>query len=148
MRYFNPLLYGMLALCVTGLWGCGQQKNGAFTTKIRELEVRYTKLEEDFRTLQSAGEQTRKHLSAVEAQRAALEKEKAELSKKVEIVTSERETLRRQISQRTSERDAAQAKLTQFNRDLQALATRVEAALNDDAANPTPAIIPASRHNE
>ena len=66
MRYFKPLLFGVLALCVTGLWGCGQQKSGIVTAKIHELESRYAKLEEDFRTLQVANEQTRKRLSAVE----------------------------------------------------------------------------------
>jgi hypothetical protein len=148
MRYFNPLLFGVLALCATGLWGCGQQKTGVFSAKIRELEIRYSKLEEDFRTLQLASEQTRKRLNAAETQRAALEQDKAELAKKVDYVTGERETLRKQMSQRTSERDAAQANLTQFNKDLQALATRVEAALNENSVNPNAAIIPASRRNE
>ncbi len=148
MRYVNPVLFGVLVLCATGLWGCGQQKSGVFSAKIRELEVRYAKLEEDFRTLQLASEQTRKRLNAAEAQRAALEQDKADLAKKVESVTGDREALRKQMAQRIAERDAAQANLTQFNKDLQALASRVEAALNENSGNPSTAIIPASRRNE
>ncbi len=147
-RYFNPLLFGVLALCVTGLWGCGQQKSGIVSAKIHELESRYAKLEEDFRTLQSASEQTRRRLSAAEAQRAALEQEKADLTKQVEGAIGERESLRKVMSQRTVERDAARANLTQFNKDLQALASRVESALNENPANPNAAVIPTSRRNE
>jgi len=148
MRYFNPVLFGVLALCATGLWGCGQQKAGIFSAKIRELEIRYSKLEEDFRTLQLASEQTRKRLNAAETQRAALERDKAELTKTVENVTGERETLRKQMTQRIAERDTAQANLSQFNKDLQALASRVEAAMNENPVNPSKTIIPASRRSE
>jgi chromosome segregation ATPase len=148
MRYFNPVLFGLLALCATGLWGCGQQKTGVFSAKIRELEIRYSKLEEDFRTLQLASEQTRKRLSAAETQRAALERDKADLTKTVEAFSGERETLRKQMTQRTVERDAAQANLKEFNKDLHALASRVEAALNEPSVNPNAAIVPVSRRNE
>lgn len=146
MRYFHSLLFGLIALGITGLWGCGQQKTGLFNAKIRELEARYAKLEEDFRTLQLASEQSRKRLSAVETQRAALEAEKAALTKQVEGTAAERESLRKLVGQRTTERDMAQANLVQFSKDLQSLAGRVEAVLNENSANPS--IIPASRRNE
>jgi chromosome segregation ATPase len=148
MRYFSPLLFGVLALCVMSLWGCGQQKSGIVSAKIHELESRYSKLEEDFRTLQLASEQTRKRLSAAESQRVALEHEKADLTKQVEETVGERDSLRKAMSQRTVERDSARSHLSQLNKDLQALASRVESALNDNSANPNPAIIPTSRRNE
>jgi hypothetical protein len=70
------------------------------------------------------------------------------LTKTVENATGESEALRKQMSQRTAERDTAQANLSQFNKDLQALASRVEAAMNENSVNPNKAIIPASRRNE
>ena len=122
MKIFNPLSLGVLALCAMGLWGCGQQKAGVINAKIRELESRYAKLDEDFRTLNATNEMNRKRLAQAEAQRALLENEKADLAKQLDGAVLERENLRKQVSQRTHERDNAQANLLQFSKDLQALA--------------------------
>ena len=145
MKNFSAVSIGVFLLCAFGLWGCGQQKTGAITAKINELETRYTKLEEDYRTLQANHDQHRKKLSQIEAERNALESEKTELSNQLQKVSTERETLRRQVSQRTQERDVAQTNLMQFSKDLQALASRVETALNNNSPSPNAAIIPASR---
>jgi chromosome segregation ATPase len=133
-----------------GLWGCGQQ-SGTFTAKIREMEARHTKLEEDFRTVSTANEQGRKKLTQVEARLKETLAQTQELTKQLEElqqVVQERDELKKQLLARTGERDAAQTQLLQFGRDLQALAGRVEAAA---AANPGPALtvaIPASRKSE
>jgi chromosome segregation ATPase len=147
-RYVSPTVFGVLALlCATSMWGCNQQKANPLAVKVRDLETRYSKLEEDFRTLQTSNEQTRKRLNAAEAQRASLEQEKTELTTKLDTVTGERDGLKKQVTVRTTERDSAQANLMQFSKDLQALAGRVESALNENAA-PNTTIIPASRRNE
>ena len=146
MKNTNPFVIAALLLCAMSLWGCNQQKSGTVATKIRELETRYSKLEEDYRTLHSANEQTRKRLGAVEKQRAELETDKTELTKQLEMTTSEREAFKTQVTQRTAERDAAQNNLAQFSKDLQALVGRIEATVNNPSANTT--IIPASRRNE
>jgi len=130
-----------------GLWGCNQQKGTAINTKVRELETRYAKLDEDFRTLQASNEQFRKRMNQAESQRDALEAEKIELTKRIEDTTKERDILRDQFAQRTQERDNAQANLTQFSKDLQVLVGRVETALNNPQAPNLP-IINASRRNE
>ena len=148
MRNFNPVVVAVLLLSAMGMWGCNQQKTGAISTKIRELETRYTKLEEDYRTLQAMGEQTRKRLTQAETQRAALEKDKIDLSKQLETATTAREKLQKQLSQRTVERDTAQTNLMNFSKDLQTLAGRVEAALNSSPESPAATIIPASRRTE
>jgi chromosome segregation ATPase len=148
MKNFNPLVIAAFLLCAMSLWGCGQQKPGAITAKIRDLENRYAKLEEDYRALQATSEQNRKRLGAVEAQRAELEKDKAELTKELQGTAEEREALKKQVAQAKQERDAAQGNLVQFSRDLQTLAGRVEAAANNAPANPNTAIIPASRRTE
>ena len=146
MRNTNPIVLAGLLLCAMSLWGCNQQKSGTITAKIRELETRYTKLEEDYRTLHSSNEQTRKRLAAVERQRAELEAEKSELTRHLESASSERDTLKTQVTQRTAERDAAQNNLAQFSKDLQALVGRIEATVANPSSNPS--IIPASRRSE
>jgi chromosome segregation ATPase len=148
MKNINPVYGAVFLLCAMGVWGCSQQKTGAISAKINELESRYTKLEEDYRTLQSTHDQHRKRLTQIETQRAALEQEKNDLNKQLDNVTGERETLRTQVSQRTQERDTAQTNLAQFSKELQALAGRVESALNNHSPGPNASIIPASRRTE
>src|SRR5262245_24667418 len=142
MFNFRPWIVVVLGLCAMGVWGCGQQKTGAIGAKVRELETRYGKLEEDFRTLQSTNDQNRKRWGLAEAQRDALETEKTELTKKYEDAVKERDAVKAQVSLRTQERDSAQTTLMQFSKDLQALAGRVEASVNSPQ---TGTIIPASR---
>jgi hypothetical protein len=69
------------------------------------------------------------------------------LTKQIEDTTKERDTLRIQIVQRTQERDNAQGNLSQFNKELQGLAVRVETVVNNPQA-PGLTIINASRRNE
>jgi archaellum component FlaC len=148
MTKFHPWSVVVLLLCAMGLWGCNQQKGGgAINSKIRELETRYAKLEEDFRTLQATNEQNRKRMNQAESQRDALEAEKTELTKQFEDAAKERDVLRGQVAQRTQERDSVQANLMQFSKDLQALAGRLETAANG-SGSPTLPIINASRRNE
>ncbi len=148
MRYFSPWLIAVLVVCSLGLWGCTQQKTGAITLKIRELETRYTKLEEDYRVLQATHEQNRKRLAQSEAQRLALDKQKTDLSQQLQTTSKERDDLRKQVTQRTFERDTAQTHLQQFNKELQALAGRVETALNQSPPGSTLTVLPASRRSE
>ncbi len=148
VNQINPIYVAAFLLCAMGVWGCSQQKTGAIAARINELETRYGKLEEDYRTLQTSNEQTRKKLTQIESQRVALETEKTDLSQQVKTVGTERDILRKQLSQRTQERDVAQTNLTQFSKELQNLAGRVEAAVNNYPVNPAASIIPASRRNE
>lgn len=148
MRNLSPVYLALFLLCAMGAWGCSQQKTGAISAKINDLETRYTKLEEDYRTLQQTHDQHRKRLTQIESQRVALEQEKNELNKLLEAGNGERETLRNQVALRTQERDSAQGNLLQFSKDLQALAGRVETALNGNSSSPNATIIPASRRTE
>lgn len=147
MSKVNPFVIAGLLLCAVSLWGCNQQKTGTIATKIRELETRYTKLEEDHKALQSTHDQNRKRLSALEAQRTALENDKNDLAKQLETATAERDGFRKQVSERTMERDTAQNHLTQFCKDLQGLVGKMEATVNNSPAANAP-IIPASRRND
>ena len=148
MKTFNLLLVGVLLLSSLGLWGCTHQKTGAITAKIRDLETRYVKLEEDYRLLQSTNEQNRKRLAQAETQRTALEQQKTDLNRQLITTTDQRDDLRKQVSQRTTERDVAQTNLTQFSKELQAFAGRVESVLNSPPNGPNLTIMPASRRTE
>jgi chromosome segregation ATPase len=148
MKNVSPLFVALFLLSALGVWGCSQPKTGTINAKISELETRYTKLEEDYRTLQTTHEQHRKRLGQIEAQRTILVNEKTELAKQVETASTECETLRKQVSQRTQERDTAQTNLMQFSKDLQALAGRIETVVNSNSPSPNATIIPASRRNE
>src|ERR1700722_13012785 len=148
MKNFTPVFVAVFLLSALGVWGCSQQKTGTISAKISELETRYTKLEEDYRTLQSTHDQHRKRIGQLEAQRTTLEAEKTDLSKQLETTAAQREALRNQVTERTRERDTAQTNLMQFSKDLQALAGRVESAVNSNSPSPTATIVPASRRTE
>src|SRR3981081_3117511 len=65
MNKANPwivaaLMVGMMSL---GVWGCSSQKSGAFSAKIREMDARCVKLEDDYRAVAAANEKSRQKLS-------------------------------------------------------------------------------------
>src|SRR5438067_1221875 len=69
MNKANPwivaaLMAGMMSL---GVWGCSSQKSGAFSAKIREMDARCAKLEEDYRAVATANEKARKKLAELQA---------------------------------------------------------------------------------
>ena len=155
MRNVNPWILAALLVCGMSLWGCNQQKTGTIASKVKDLEVRYAKLEEEHKTLHAANEQNRKRLAAVEKERTALEEEKTELTskldsatKQLETTTGERDGLKQQVMKRTQERDTVQSNLVQFSRDLQDLASRIEAAATTAAPKASTPILPASRRND
>jgi chromosome segregation ATPase len=124
------------------LWGCTHQKNGATNSKIRDLETRHSKLEEDYRVVVAANDSNRKKIANIEAQRAELAQQVEELK----AIAQERDELKKSLATRTGERDNAQSQLSQFSRDLQALASRAEAAVAN--FGPSVAVVPVSRKSE
>jgi outer membrane murein-binding lipoprotein Lpp len=113
----------VVAVACLGLWGCAQNKAGSdAAAKLRELEARHAKLEEDYQAVAAANETIRKRLAVVEADR--------------QVAVRERDELKRQVTVRTGERDAVHAQLVQFGRDLQTLVGRVEAATNGGSSAP------------
>src|SRR5438105_9955462 len=101
MRNIKSTFVAVFMLGAFGVWGCGQQKTGAISAKITELETRYAKLEDEHRILQANHDQTRKKLNQIESQRNSLESEKSDLNGQLDKVGTERETLRKQLAQRT-----------------------------------------------
>jgi hypothetical protein len=118
-----------------GLWGCTQNSSSSSTgARLRELEARGARLEDDYKTAVTARDQARKKLNAVEEQRVQLAQEVELLQRAVK----ERDELRTQVAARVAERDALQANLLQFSRDLQSLAAKVDQAAQSNGATPAP----------
>lgn len=140
MKNASTAFWAVLLIGSLGMWGCSQQKNGANVNRIRELEARYIKIEEDYRSLVVTGESHRRRLSQVEAQRGELTLQLEELKN----VVVERDQLRQQLQARVIERDQAQSQLSQFAKDLQSLANRAELAAAGQNPNVLQAI-PTSR---
>lgn len=110
-----------------GLWGCTQNAApSSGSARLRELEARSARLEDDFKTAIATREQARKKVTVLEEQRAQLLQQVDQLQR----LAKERDELRQQIQTRTAERDALQANLAQFGRELQTLAARIDQAAN------------------
>lgn len=153
MTKANPWLVAVLAVCTMsmGLWGCTQQKTGAFNAKVREMEARYAKLEEDYRAVAAAADQGRKKLALAEARLSQAKNQNGDLTKQVEElrpVAAERDDLRKQLTTRTGERDQIVNQMTQFSKELQALAGRLETVASAGGVGPAVVATPASRKSE
>jgi septal ring factor EnvC (AmiA/AmiB activator) len=120
----------VLVVACLGLWGCAQgAANGhASAERVRALESKIAKLEDDFRAVVAIRDQLRKQLTTTEQERTHLGKQLEEL----QTVLKERDELRQQLATRTSERDSVQGQLEQFRKGVKALLGQAEApaALN------------------
>ena len=154
MTKASPLVLAVVLFSTAGMYGCTQQGTGA-SAKMREMEVRYTKLEEDYRAVAATGEANRKKLVQLEAQKVELAKEVEELrvvAVERDELRKEREELRKQVTARTGERDNYQTQLTQFRQDLMSLVSRVDSTLTTPGTPPAAATpvtaVPVSRKSE
>lgn len=116
----------LLVVTVCGLWGCAQgPTNGAATQeRLKALETKCTKLEDDYRAVAAARDQMRKKL-------AALDEERTKLEQQLEIqqaVAKERDELRQQLNVRTGERDATQVQFEIFRKNIRSLLGQADAA--------------------
>jgi outer membrane murein-binding lipoprotein Lpp len=124
-----------------GLWGCTQ--NGASNSgsaRLRELEAKNARLEDDYRTAVTARDQARKKVGILEEQRSQLVLQVEQL----ERIVKERDELKQVLSHRTAERDALQSNMLQFSRDLQNLAAKIDQAGRTPAAPPVTAPQPVA----
>ena len=143
MKNASTVFLVVMIFCSLGLWGCTHQKNGAYNAKIRDLETRYLKLEEDYKTMVQIGDQLRKKVNQLETHRD-------ELSQQIDglkAVARERDEARQQLAQRTSERDNLHNQLGQFRKDVHELLGRVDTALAQSSGSAVPAVT-TSRTNE
>jgi chromosome segregation ATPase len=114
-----------------GLWGCTQGGSSSSTSaRLRELEARSARLEDDYKTAVAARDQARKKATALDEQRSQLVQQVEQLLK----VAKERDDLRTQLTARAAEREALQANLLQFSRELQNLAAKIDHAASGSTA--------------
>jgi septal ring factor EnvC (AmiA/AmiB activator) len=101
-----------------GLWGCAQNPSGnAQAERIKALEAKCAKAEEDYRAVAAARDQIRKRTAALEEERTQTQKELVVLKGAVK----ERDELRQQINLRQTERDQLQARCDRLKKGLQSL---------------------------
>ena len=153
MKHAGTAFLVVMLFSTLGLWGFAQQRNGSYAARLRDLENRYAKLEDDQRLVANLGERHQRRI-------VQLEKERTELSEQVETLTKlaeERESLRAQVADvsqqrdglkvqlagatrerdnfrttaqiRTQERDSATEQLETYTKDLQSLLSRMESSL-------------------
>jgi predicted nucleic acid-binding Zn-ribbon protein len=148
MSRVSPLFLAILLVGSAGMYGCTQQKSAA-SAKLHDMETRYAKLEEDYRTISATNDANRKKLSQLEARTAELSKQLEALrtaAQERDVLRKECGELRKQVTTRTAERDAVQGQLVQFRQDLQSIVTRVDAAISSTAPpSGAVSVVPASR---
>ncbi|HTU90533.1 MAG TPA: hypothetical protein VMF69_10700 [Gemmataceae bacterium] len=122
-----------------GLWGCARGPVGPSTQaeRIRSLETKCSKLEDDYRSVANVRDQARKQVTALEAERAKLQKELADK----QALLKERDSLRQQVSVRTNERDNLKLRCDRMKKGLQELLGQ------DDALLPVPTAPTAASTN-
>jgi septal ring factor EnvC (AmiA/AmiB activator) len=124
----------LLTVAVCGLWGCAQgPTNGAANQeRIKALESKCCKLEDDYRAAASARDQLRKKLSAADEERVRLEQE----LEQQKMAAGERDELRQQLNARISERDTIQAQYDVFRKNLRSLLGQADSVGTRSASEP------------
>jgi chromosome segregation ATPase len=114
----------VFVISAVGLWGCAQAGPDARTAaaKIRQLETRNTKLEEDYRSSVADVNLLRKKLAEAEKQFEDVSKQNQDLQNNIK----DREELQQKLTTSVGERDALRVQINSFSKELQSLSTRVQ----------------------
>jgi septal ring factor EnvC (AmiA/AmiB activator) len=124
----------VLVVAAVGIWGCAQgPAGGASAEKVRTLEGKVNRLEEDFRTAANARDQFRKKLAETEAA--------------VAEIRQQRDELQVQLKGRTTERDALAQQFDAFRKSLKDLIGQTESALAKPAPVPATTVTKAKAPN-
>ncbi len=128
----------VMMVVILGVWGCARGPVGPTgqAERLRAVEAKCSKLEDDYRAVAAARDQARKQVAALEAERTRLNKDLADK----QVILQERDDLRLQISTRTNERDSLQQRCDRMKKGLQSL-------LGQDDAQLTPSLAPTSTHS-
>jgi DNA repair exonuclease SbcCD ATPase subunit len=116
-RFSKATIVMVVTAC--GLWGCAQGPAGsaAREERLRALEAKCAKFEEDYRAVAAARDQAKRNVATLELEKVRFQKEvaaKRELEK-------EREELKKQLESRISERDQLQARCDRLKKGIQNL---------------------------
>jgi outer membrane murein-binding lipoprotein Lpp len=117
------------ALCV---WGCNQGNSpGGQAERIRALEAKVSKLEDDYRAAATVRDQARKKAVGLEEERAQLQKDLEVQQEAAKLIVKERDELRQIVETRTNERDVLLSRCERLKKGLQNLLGQ------DDGTTPT-----------
>jgi outer membrane murein-binding lipoprotein Lpp len=139
MTRANKALVAMV-IGVLGLWGCAQgpaSSSSASLERIKALESKCTKLEDDYRAVASARDQLRKKLAAAEDERARVQQE---LNAR-QGVMKERDELKAQLI-------ASQGQFEQFRKSLKTLLGQAETAALPGTVQPAAATADSTTGNK
>jgi chromosome segregation ATPase len=130
----------VMVVAASGLWGCAQGPAGsaAQSERLRALEAKCAKYEEDYRAVATARDQAKKAVTSLEQEKARIQRQLA-LKQEVE---KEREDLRKQVEARSAERDVLQARCDRLKKGIQNLLGQDEgtnAGVSGPTLSPTPA---------
>jgi chromosome segregation ATPase len=142
MNNFHKALV-VASLCVVGLWGCAQGQPGVAVgsaERLKALEAKTAKLEDDFRAIASVRDQLRKKLAAAEdreqelRQKLAVAEEserklRTEVDDRLLTVNRDRDDLRNQLTARTAERDSLQGQYDQFRKTIREVLGQAEVSV-------------------
>lgn len=121
----------VLGVVLVGIWGCAQGTGGsASAEKIKSLEAKVGRLDEDFRAAAAARDQYRKKLADAEQTTAQLKQDVAAL----QLVVKERDDLLVQLKNRTADLAALNGHFETFRKNLKDLIGQTEAAMTPPAA--------------
>jgi uncharacterized coiled-coil DUF342 family protein len=132
-----------LTVATLGIWGCAQGPTGAKADaeRIKALEAKNARLEDDYRAVTASRDQLRKKLAASEQQQVQLRAEIEHL----QSVAQERDQLQQQVKLRTNERDSVQVQFEEFRKGIRSLLGQAEAAVSQPNSQPvTSAAVTAS----
>lgn len=113
----------VLLVAAVGIWGCSQGpgQSAAQAERIKALESKCAKLEDDYKAAATARDQARKKISTLEEERARIDEQTIVMQKEIEagkLVAKER----------ASERDLLQARCEKMKKGLQTLLGQDDAA--------------------
>ena len=118
----------VLFVAVLGIWGCTQGPAGsAAAEKVKSLESKLNRVEDEFRAATAARDQFRKKLTEAENLSVQLRQE-------LDAMQKDRDDLRGQVKARTAERDTLSQQFEVFRKRLKDLIGQTEASL----AKPSP----------
>jgi FtsZ-binding cell division protein ZapB len=121
IREHRALIFMVAA--ALGIWGCAKVNPTASreAERLKFLEARVTKLEDDFRTAAAARDLWKQKTETVE-------KERNMLQRQIPPLVRERDDLKSQLAARLTERDNLQAQYERFRKEIRSLLGQADAA--------------------
>jgi chromosome segregation ATPase len=130
----------VMVIGVLGIWGCTQGPANSSSTsleRIKALEGKCTKLEDDYRAVATARDQLRKRLASAEEERARVQQE---LNVR-QGVMKERDELKQQLA-------ATQGQFENFRKSIRTLLGQADTAAEAASTQPTAATTDESPDNK